>query len=244
MITLQNISKTFGRFVALDDISFSVGAGERVAIVGLNGAGKTTLLRVLATFLPPTSGSGCIGGCDLYAQADLVRRKIGYLPESAPLYEDMTVARYLKFRGRLKRLQSAQLSRMVHEVLSICDIGQWRNTPIGKLSHGLRHRVAIADCLIHEPDVLLLDDPFAASDIHLQESMLQLFRNAEAVKDTTIVFTTHNAALISDLATRVVLIEHGRLAADTTDATVFRDKPLADIFASLDALANQGDISA
>ena len=164
MIKVEGLTKRYARTVAVDNISFEVEKGQIVGFLGPNGAGKTTTMRVLTCFLPPTSGTANVAGFDVLENPMEVKKRIGYLPETPPLYPEMEVAEYLTFVGRLKGISSGDIKRRVDEVLGRCAIGDVRNKLIGKLSKGYRQRVGLAQAIIHNPDVLILDEPTAGLD--------------------------------------------------------------------------------
>ncbi len=231
MIDTHRLTKTFGKTAALDHVTFRACAGERIALVGPNGAGKTTLLRILSTYLPATSGEATVCGCDLQGDTLAVRRMVGYLPEQAPLYPEMRVAEYLKFRGRLRRMSRLQINHRFHEVIAFCDLAACRNTRIGALSNGLRHRVGIADALLHEPQVLLLDDPLAACDPYQAEKMTELLASSDpGTGNRTLIFSSHSKDTIRAAATRILCLERGSLVADTTDVASLDTHSLSDRF--------------
>lgn len=229
-IDVRNLSKRFGRTVAVDGATFRADPGERVALVGRNGAGKSTLLRMLATFLPPTSGSATVSGFDVFSQSNAVRAVVGYLPEGAPLEPEMGVAEYLRFRGRLRRMPRPRLRRRLHDVVAFCDMAPLRAAPIRTLSAGRRRAVALADAILHEPDVLLLDDPLAALDPVQGAKIASMLASPEVSEGRVVLFSTHDAALVRTVATRVVCLEHGRVLADTRDLSVLDGRDLSALF--------------
>src|SRR5215510_100893 len=156
MIKVEGLTKRYANHVAVDNISFAVAKGQIVGFLGPNGAGKTTTMRVLTCFLPPTSGSASIGDFDVLEQPMEVKKRIGYLPETPPLYPEMEVGEYLSFVGRLKGIGSGDIARRVDEVMGRCAIGDVKTKVIGKLSKGYRQRVGLAQAIIHNPDVLIL----------------------------------------------------------------------------------------
>ncbi|MFZ0592284.1 MAG: ABC transporter ATP-binding protein, partial [Bryobacteraceae bacterium] len=164
MIQVQGLTKRYARNVAVDDISFDVEKGDIVGFLGPNGAGKTTTMRVLTCFLPPTKGTAVVAGYDVFEKPLEVKKRIGYLPESPPLYPEMEVADYLAFVGRLKGIASSDLKRRIDEVSERCAIPDVKNKLISKLSKGYRQRVGLAQAIIHNPDVLILDEPTAGLD--------------------------------------------------------------------------------
>ena len=164
MIKVEGLTKRYARTVAVDDISFEVEKGQIVGFLGPNGAGKTTTMRVLTCFLPPTSGKATIAGFDVLENPQEVKKRIGYLPETPPLYPEMEVIEYLTFVGQLKGIPGADIKRRADEVIERCSLGEVRAKLIGKLSKGFRQRVGIAQAIIHNPDVLILDEPTSGLD--------------------------------------------------------------------------------
>ena len=215
-LDVQDLTRRFGRETALDGVSFRADAGERIAVVGRNGAGKTTLLRVLSTFLPADSGCATVAGFDLFSQGGAVRAVTGYLPEGAPLDPDLRVAEYLRFRGRLRGMSGRHLRRRLHDVAAFCGLAPILTARIRALSAGQRHAVGLADAILHEPDVLLFDDPLAAADAVQARDFARLLASPEVSEGRLVIFSTHDAGLVRAAATRALYLERGRLAADTT----------------------------
>ena len=211
-IDAQQLTKRFGRTLAVDGATFRAEAGERVALVGRNGAGKSTLLRMLATFLPPTSGAATVSGFDVFSQSNAVREIVGYLPEGSPIEPEMGVVEYLRFRGRLRGLFGSILRRHFNDAVEICGLGEHRATVIGRLSRGVRARVALADAILHRPPVLLLDDPLASVDAAQRQTFLAALRNS--AEERALLFATHTPDDASRLFTRVLLLDRGRLVLD------------------------------
>src|SRR3984885_6946430 len=164
MIPVEGLTKRYARQVAVDNISFSVGKGEIVGFLGPNGAGKTTTMRILTCFLPPTEGKASVAGFDVQEHPMEVKRRIGYLPETPPVYPEMDVTEYLQFAGQLKGISSADIKARTDEAIGRCALGGVRNKLIGKLSKGYRQRVGIAQAIIHNPPVLILDEPTSGLD--------------------------------------------------------------------------------
>lgn len=229
-IDVQHLAKRFGRAAAVDDATFRVEPGERVAVVGRNGAGKTTLLRILATFLPPTSGTASVSGFDLFTQSNAVREITGYLPEGSPIEPEMGVVEYLRFRGRLRRMPRPRLRRRLHDVVAFCDLAPLRATPVRALSAGQRRAVGIADAILHEPDVLLLDDPLGALDPVQAHKIAAMIAAPEVSGGRVVLFATHDAELVRAAATRVLCLDHGRVLADTRDLESLRGRDLPAMF--------------
>src|ERR1035441_7168432 len=164
MIKVEGLTKRYARTLAVDDISFEVEKGQIVGFLGPNGAGKTTTMRVLTCFLPPTAGKVNVAGFDVLENPQEVKKRIGYLPETPPLYPEMEVIEYLNFVGQIKGIPSADIKRRVDDVIGRCALGDVRAKLIGKLSKGFRQRVGIAQAIIHNPDVLILDEPTSGLD--------------------------------------------------------------------------------
>lgn len=212
MIDAENISRTFGRLTALHQVGFRITAGEFALLAGPNGAGKTTLLRILAGFAPPSAGCVRIAGHDLFDASEAARARIGYVPENLPMYNDMRVAEYLRFRGRLRRMPRRVLRRRIGELSEQFSLAALRRTMIGALAKGQRARVALADALLHEPPVLLLDDPLAALDAEQRAAVVGLLRSA--CPDTAVLLATHFPDEVASLVTRILLLRAGRLLRD------------------------------
>src|SRR5579863_6195800 len=218
MISVKELTKRYARTVAVDNISFEVAKGQIVGFLGPNGAGKTTTMRVLTCFLPPTSGSASVAGFDVVEQPMEVKKRIGYLPESPPVYPDMEVHEYLEFVGRIKGVPSIDLARRVQEVSEKCAVSDVRKTLIGKLSKGYKQRVGLAQAFIHNPDVLVLDEPTAGLDPH------QILEARELIKglsgDHTIILSTHILPEVEAMCERVIIIAKGKLVATDTVANL------------------------
>ncbi len=211
MIKVESLTKRYARTVAVDDISFEVEKGQIVGFLGPNGAGKTTTMRVLTCFLPPSSGTANIAGFDVMKQPLEVKKRIGYLPEAPPLYPDMEVVEYLNFVGRLKGIPKQDLKRRVEEVCERCAIGDYRQKLISKLSKGYRQRVGLAQAIIHNPDVLILDEPTAGLDPKQIIETRQLIKSLAG--DHTIILSTHILPEVEQTCQHVIIITKGKLVA-------------------------------
>ncbi len=211
MITVQGLSKRYARTVAVDDISFEVAKGQIVGFLGPNGAGKTTTMRILTCFLPPTSGTATVAGFDVIEQPMEVKRHIGYLPETPPVYPEMEVAEYLAFVGKLKGLSGAMVGKRVDEVAERCAVADVKHKIIGKLSKGYRQRVGLAQAIIHNPDVLILDEPTAGLDPKQINETRDLIKSLAG--DHTIILSTHILPEVEQTCERVVIISKGKLVA-------------------------------
>jgi ABC-2 type transport system ATP-binding protein len=211
MIKVEGLTKRYARTVAVDDISFEVDKGQIVGFLGPNGAGKTTTMRVLTCFLPPTSGTANIAGYDVLENPMEVKKRIGYLPESPPVYPEMEVWEYLSFVGRLKGIGKSDVRRRVDEVMGRCAIGDVRTKLIGKLSKGYRQRVGLAQAIIHNPDVLILDEPTSGLDPKQIIEIRELLRSLAG--DHTIILSTHILSEVEHSCERVIIISEGKLVA-------------------------------
>ncbi len=211
MIKVEGLTKRYARNVAVDDISFEVEKGQIVGFLGPNGAGKTTTMRVLTCFLPPTGGKAEVAGFDVMEQSMEVKRRIGYLPETPPLYPEMEVAEYVEFVGRLKGLPKTGLTAKVDEVCGRCNVADVRNKLIGKLSKGYRQRVGLAAAIIHNPDVLILDEPTAGLDPEQRRETLSLIR--QLAGEHTIILSTHILPEVEQTCQKVIIISKGKVVA-------------------------------
>jgi ABC-2 type transport system ATP-binding protein len=211
MITVQGLTKRYAHTLAVDHISFEVQKGQIVGFLGPNGAGKTTTMRILTCFLPPSEGSANVAGFDVLEQPLEVKRRIGYLPETPPLYPEMEVAEYLTFVGRLKGMSGASLASRVDDVAERCAVADVRNKLIGKLSKGYRQRVGLAQAIIHNPDVLILDEPTAGLDPKQIIETRDLIRGLSG--DHTILLSTHILPEVEQTCEQVLIINKGKLVA-------------------------------
>ena len=214
MIKVEGLTKRYARTVAVDNISFEVEKGQIVGFLGPNGAGKTTTMRVLTCFLPPTSGTVQVAGFDVIESPLEVKKRIGYLPESPPVYPEMEVIEYLNFVGSLKGLWGPDRTRRVDEVVERCAVADVRNKLIGKLSKGYRQRVGLAQAIIHNPDVLVLDEPTAGLDPKQIIETRDLIHKLAG--DHTIILSTHILSEVEATCERVVIISKGKLVATDT----------------------------
>ena len=214
MIEVQGLRKQFGSTVAVDDVSFRVERGEIIGLLGPNGSGKTTIMRILTGFFPPTSGRAKVGGLDVETESIAVRRLIGYLPENVVLYPDIPVARYLRFCGEMKDLRGAKLRSRIEAVIAAVGLGDVRRREIGKLSKGYRQRVGLAQALIAEPALLILDEPTVGLDPNQVIDIRNLIRELRG--QSTILFSTHILHEASVVCDRVVIIHRGNIIAEDT----------------------------
>ncbi len=219
MIKVDNLTRMFGSKRAVDNISFEVKEGEILGFLGPNGAGKTTTMRILSCFIPATGGQVKIDGLDVFGDSLEVRRKIGYLPENVPLYPDMRVSEYLHYRCSLKGISGRKRRRRMTEVLEMCSLTDVRKTIIGKLSKGFRQRVGLADALVHDPQVLILDEP----TIGLDPSQIRHVRNLikSLAGKHTVILSSHILPEVEMVCERVLIMKSGKIvASDTPDNLV------------------------
>ena len=216
MIEVRNLTKRFGPTLAVNDVSFDVPQGEVVGFLGPNGAGKTTTMRILTCYLPADAGTARIAGYDTFEHAVEVRRRIGYLPESAPLYLDMGVVEYLHFVAGMRNIAPPDQSARVRRMIELCGLGPMLQKDIGQLSKGYRQRVGLAATLIHDPDVLVLDEPTSGLDPSQIIEIRELIR--EIGRQKTVILSTHILPEVEATCSRVLIIADGRIVASgTTD---------------------------
>lgn len=211
MIEAEKLTKYYEKVAAIEDVSFTVEKGEIVGFLGPNGAGKTTTMRILAGFLPPSSGTARVAGYDILTDSLQVRRRIGYLPESVPLYTDMKVAAYLEFIGELKGLERRERRRKIAEIMERCRVTEVQRVLIGALSRGYRQRVGIAQALLNDPEVLILDEPTVGLDPKQIIEIRQLIK--ELSGQCTIILSTHILPEVSMICQRVIIINEGHIIA-------------------------------
>jgi ABC-2 type transport system ATP-binding protein len=214
MIEVVNLTKRYAGHTALADVSFTVGAGQIVGLLGENGAGKSTTMRILSGFLPATSGTARVAGQDVFHDSCEVRRRIGYMPENNPLHNEMRVREYLKFRARLKGLSRAQTRERMDTVMQQCSLTDVSKRIIGQLSKGYRQRVGLADALIHEPDLIILDEPTIGLDPHQIRAVRQLIKSLAGTH--TVLISTHILSEAEMTCHRMVIMKHGRVIANGT----------------------------
>ena len=211
MIHVENLTKRYGSFLAVDDVSFHVERGGIVGFLGPNGAGKTTTMRILTCFQPATKGTAAIGGFDVFKQSMQVRRRVGYLPESAPLYPEMRVREYLRFRGKLRGLSRSDTAASIQRVTERCWLGDFIDRPIVQLSKGMKQRVGLADAIMHDPDVLILDEPTIGLDPTQIRETRKLIR--ELGQRHTVLLSSHILHEIEQVCSRAIIIAGGRIVA-------------------------------
>ena len=211
MIRVQDLTKRYGPILAVDNISFDVERGGVVGFLGPNGAGKTTTLRILTCYQPATSGSASIDGLDVFTDSKSVRERIGYLPESTPLYPEMRVREYLHFRGKLRGMDYPGRTAAIRRVVDRCWLGEFINRPISQLSKGMKQRVGLADAVMHNPDVLILDEP----TIGLDPNQIRETRNLikELGEHHTILLSSHILSEVEQTCSKTIIIADGRIVA-------------------------------
>jgi len=239
MIKVEDLTKRYARTTAVDHISFEVEKGQIVGFLGPNGAGKTTTMRILTGFLPPTSGKATIAGFDVLESPLEVKKRIGYLPEMPPLYQEMRTTEYLTFVGKLKGLSGADLRQRVETVCERCAITDVKTKLLGKLSKGYRQRVGLAQAIIHNPDVLVLDEPTAGLDPKQINETRDLIRSLAG--DHTIILSTHILPEVEQTCQQVIIINKGKLVAtDSVQNLQNRARGSESVF--LEVAARNGDI--
>src|SRR3954454_18565539 len=212
MISTNALTKRFGDVQALDQVDFEVHKGEVVGFLGPNGAGKSTTMRILTCFISPSSGSAKVHGFDVFDNPLEVRRKIGYLPQRAPLYPEMNVWEYLEFTSQVRGLDSSTFRSRLKKVVEVCGLAQVLGKDIGNLSHGYRQRVGLGQALIHQPPILILDEPTSDLDPNEKAEVLKYIK--EIGKDHTILLSTHNLAEVEEACARAIIVSKGRVVAD------------------------------
>jgi ABC-2 type transport system ATP-binding protein len=239
MISVKELSKRYARNIAVDHISFEVEKGQIVGFLGPNGAGKTTTMRMLTCFLPPTAGTAMVAGFDVLEQPLEVKKRIGYLPEAPPLYLEMRTVEYLTFVGRLKGLSGAELRQRVETVCERCAITDVRNKLLGKLSKGYRQRVGLAQAIIHNPDVLILDEPTAGLDPKQINETRDLIKRLAG--DHTIILSTHILPEVEQTCQQVIIINKGKLVA-TDSVSNLQNRARGAESVLLEVAARNGDL--
>ena len=226
MIEARGLTKKYGRETAVDGITFSIGRGEIVGLLGPNGAGKTTTMRMLTAYLPPTAGTATIAGHDVVSGSLEARKCVGYLPETTPLYADMSVLEYLRFIGSLRGLAGKNLDDAIDRVSILCGLRGVLGKDASELSKGFRQRAGIAQAIIHDPDIVILDEPHSGLDplqiIDVRRLVTTLGQNK------VVIISTHILSEVQDICTRFMIIDAGRIVADGSLADLRRLHPLPD----------------
>src|ERR1043166_3473570 len=214
MIEVESLTKRYAGHTAISDLSFTVGRGEIVGLLGPNGAGKSTTMRVLSCYMPATSGTALVAGFDVFKNADEVRRRIGYMPENNPLHQEMRVREYLKFRARLKGLSRPKSRERVDVVMQQCGVTDVSRKIIGHLSKGYKQRVGLADALVHEPELIILDEPTIGLDPNQIRSVRQLIKDLGTKH--TVLLSTHILPEVEMTCNRVLIMRQGKILAAGT----------------------------
>jgi len=220
MIEIKNLTKKFGNNTILDSISFSVKKGEILGFLGPNGAGKTTTMKIITSFWLPTGGDIEVDGKSVLHNSILTRSKIGYLPETVPLYEDMRVFEYLKFIAEIRGIEKDDIKKRIREVIEDCGLKQVVKKPIEELSKGYRQRVGLAQAIMHEPDILILDEPTTGLDPNQIVEIRDLIKKLG--KEKTVIFSTHILSEVSATCDRAIIINKGKIASEGTPEEITR----------------------
>jgi ABC-2 type transport system ATP-binding protein len=214
MIEARDLTKTYGLVHALKGATFEVRKGEVLGFLGPNGAGKTTTMKILTCFIAPSSGTAKVNGCDVWEDPIGVRRAIGYLPESTPLYAEMLVLEYLEFMAKMRGLRGNELDKHVKKAIEQTNLGDRRGQEIGSLSKGYKQRVGLAQALVHEPAVLILDEPMSGLDPNQAAEMRDLIKSIGV--ERTVIYSTHNLSEVQVACNRVLIVAKGQIVADDT----------------------------
>ena len=242
MIEVRGLCKQYGARKAIDDLTFSVAKGEVLGFLGHNGAGKSTTMKILTCFMPATSGTARVAGYDVFEQPMEVKRRVGYLPETPPVYREMVVSDYLAYAARLHGVKGADVKRSVDTALGKCGLGQVRGRLIGNLSKGYRQRVGIAQAIVHNPDVLILDEPTVGLD------PIQILEIRDLIKsfggDHTVILSTHIMQEVQATCSRVLIINKGKILANDSIGALTTGSSLEDVFIKLISNAAIAEVTA
>jgi gliding motility-associated transport system ATP-binding protein len=235
MIEVKNLTKLYGNFVAIRDVSFKAERGQILGFLGPNGAGKTTTMRIITGYMPATSGTVLVDGLDIFSQSLQARRKIGYLPETPPLYADMRVDDYLRFVARIRGVARSEIEPAVERMVEVCGLADVASRICGQLSKGYRQRVGVAQAMIHNPPVLVLDEPTIGLDPRQIHEIRTLIRGLAG--ERTIVLSTHILPEVSQICDKVVIIADGRVVLEESLKALPAGTSLEDVF--LNAIAKE-----
>ncbi len=222
LIEARGLTKWYGDVCAVDNVSFNVKRGEVVGFLGPNGAGKTTTMKMIISFIAPTSGYVKVAGHDTLTDSMHVRRSIGYLPEETPLYRDMSVLEFLRFTSEIREIPKDESSKRIGDIAKICGLSAVMGRPIGELSKGYRQRVGLAQAMIHDPDIVILDEPWTGLDPNQITDVRRLIK--ELGKDKTVLLSTHILAEVEAVCDRVVIIDRGKIVADDIPEALIEKK--------------------
>ncbi len=228
MVEVRGLTKYYGEFRAIQNVSFTAQQGEILGLLGPNGSGKTTTMRIVTGFMPATEGTAVVEGFDVSTEAQEARRRIGYLPENPPLYHDMTVSSYLKFVGRIKGVKRSELAGALDRVLEKCFLTEVASRIVGRLSKGYRQRVGLAQALIHNPPVLILDEPTIGLDPRQIIEIRGLIK--ELAADRTVILSTHILPEVSQICGKVVIINEGTVVVEKNLKELAQDASLEEVF--------------
>ncbi len=228
MIEVHNLTKRYGDLTAVENVTFSAEKGQILGFLGPNGAGKTTTMRVITGFLPATSGTVKVAGFDIFSESHEVRKRIGYLPENPPLYDDMSVSSYLSFVARIKGVPRADAPAAVARAAERCGLEEVVRRTLGNLSKGFRQRVGLAQALIHDPSVLVLDEPTIGLDPKQIIDIRSLIRDLAG--ERTVILSTHILPEVAQLCTKVVIIDRGRIAVEGPIEELTAGRSLEEVF--------------
>ncbi len=221
MIKVENLTKRYGGIPAIQNLNFEVAKGEIVGFLGPNGAGKSTTMKILTSYLPATSGHASIAGYDVFSQSIDARRRLGYLPENTPLYTDMRVGEYLRYRAKLKGVPSSKVRERVGDVLELCSLRDRERAMIRDLSKGYRQRVGLADALVHDPELLILDEPTIGLDPNQIRQVRELIKNLGGKR--TVLISTHILPEVEMMCSRVIVIHKGQIRASDTAENLLKN---------------------
>lgn len=241
-LQVSNLTKIYGQQKAVNNISFEVLPGEIVGFLGPNGAGKSTTMKISTGYMPPTSGQVLVNGMDVTTQSLQVRKVMGYLPEHNPLYLDMYVHEYLHFVGKVFELSTRELKSRVGEIIALCGLDREQNKKIEQLSKGYRQRVGLAQALIHNPQVLVLDEPTTGLDPNQILEIRKLIKEISASK--TVIFSTHIMQEVQAICNRVIVINQGELVADAPVADLLNSQPQVQIIVEFDKPIDEQKLAA
>lgn len=222
MIKVENLTKRYAGITAINSLNFEVEKGEIVGFLGPNGAGKSTTMKILTGYLPATSGTASIAGYDVFEQSIEARRHLGYLPENTPLYTDMRVSEYLRYRANLKGVPGRKVKQSVGDVLELCNLRDVEHKLIGALSKGYRQRVGLADALVHDPDLLILDEPTIGLDPNQIRQVRELIKNLGGKR--TVLISTHILPEVEIMCSRVIVIHKGKIRASDTAENLLKNQ--------------------
>jgi len=231
MIEVEHLTKFYGEIRGIEDVSFKIGKGEIVGLLGPNGSGKTTTMRILVCYMPATDGRAKVAGFDVETESMEVRKRIGYLPEHPPLYNEMTVRAYLDFVGRLRGLSKKEIPSGIERVVEVCALSPVIDRIIGQLSKGFRQRVGLAQALIHNPEVLILDEPTIGLDPKQNADIRALIKSLAGTH--TIILSTHILPEVTLTCERVIIIHQGRIVADARLSELTKEQNLEQAFLKL-----------